>query len=113
MAAPFWRIEIAIRNISNELPGAAQGTLTIDFADLAALATATASLVKGLENPLNQTLVITNEAEESVGFNPHHYSFHFVRKEKGGYPEGPRVRWALPGRSAPEIENPGQGSGGG
>src|ERR1700680_4397560 len=74
--APGRRIEVVIRNIAREVPAIAMGTLTIDFGDQVAFDAALETLATGLKNPLEQAVILKNERCESLGFNPHHYSYH-------------------------------------
>jgi hypothetical protein len=92
----FWRIEVVIRNVAKELPWEAVGTLTIDFLDDDKRKEAEQALADGLRGDLAQSVVLTCESGESLGFNPHHYSYHTVVHKKSGHPEPPSTKWVVP-----------------
>lgn len=98
---PKHRIRIVIRNIGLELPGAAEGVLTIDFGTETSFKAALKKLEDAFaEKDLKQSSVILeNDRGEMLGFNPNHYSYHTVPVEDFGEwcPVG--CVWALPGKN--------------
>lgn len=94
----LWRIEVVIRNISGELPRAGEGVLTIDFEDETALTNGYSALESGMKNPLEQSLILRNERDERLAFNPHHYAYHRAFVDHDGPRQPPSCRWLLPSK---------------
>ena len=100
---PKHRIKIVIRNIGLELPGSAEGVLSIDFGDDAHFKAALKKLETGLVNPLQQSVILENDRGEMLGFNPNHYSYHTVPVEDFGVWRPVGCVWLLPAKPAPRT----------
>jgi hypothetical protein len=85
-----------IRNIGQELPGMAQGVLSIDFANDEAFQAALAKLNAAFaQKELPHSVSLSNERGDILGFNPHHYSYHTVPAEDLGAWKPVGCTWEL------------------
>jgi hypothetical protein len=97
------RIQIVVRNIGLEGTDRAMWTLELEFKEEPAFELAMTTLAAGLINPLEQSVILTNELGQVLGFNPHHYAYHFVDNAE----DWPPTKWSeLPpdGASPPTRE---------
>lgn len=73
-------------------------SLELDFKDEVVFELAMKMLKAGLRNPLEQSVILTNETGQVLGFNPHHYAYHFVDNVE----DWPPSKWTeLPADGAP------------
>ena len=87
------RIDVIVRNIGLEGTDQAFGMLSIEFADEKYFNTAIQTISLGLKNPLHQSVILENETGKMIGFNPHHYAYHYVddaeEQQDSGLPKLP------------------------
>lgn len=99
----YKRLQVVVRNMGLEGTVEALWTLSLEFRDEAQLKRAKRKLAAGLTNPLEQSVIIENESGDVLGFNPHHYAYHYISNAEG-QPDNWWKRLPPDGSSAPSRE---------
>lgn len=77
------RLQVVVRNMGLEGTAEALWTLNLEFKDASHLKRAKRRLAAGLTNPLEQSVIVENELGDVLGFNPHHYAYHYISDAEG------------------------------